>query len=74
MFFINLFLPFKAGIQKASLTMGYSTTTLQLTWYTERTSLPEKFASRVLFLFNLGFSGIYLLKINFFNRTLNEST
>lgn len=49
MFYINLFSPFKAGIPKASLTIGNSTTTLQLTWYTERTILPESFLAECFF-------------------------
>lgn len=73
-FCIKLFSPFKAEIQKASPKMRNSTTILQLTLYIESIVLPAKFSSRLFFPFNLAFTGIYLLKINLFNWTLNEST
>lgn len=50
--------------------LNYYTSTDLIHW---KNNSSWKFSSRVLFLFILAFTGIYLLKINFFNRTLNES-
>lgn len=51
-------------------TQHYTSTDL-INW---KNNSSWNFSSRVLFFFNLAFTGVPLLKINFFNRTLNEST
>lgn len=45
--------------------LNYYTSTDLINW---KKNSSWKFSSRVLFLFSLAFTGIYLLKINFFNR------